>query len=64
VALLSHPPHNFVRQPHRYYRLQEVANYATVVAFNGMTAISNFVKIHPTNGHAGVVSYAGDVSGM
>jgi hypothetical protein len=47
VALVSIPPHKFVRLPCWYYRLQETAKYDFRVVPNGITSIPNFTQICP-----------------
>jgi hypothetical protein len=47
VALVSTPPHKFVRPPCWYYRLYEIEEYDFRVVLNGMTSIPNFIQIRP-----------------
>jgi hypothetical protein len=45
MALLSTPPHKFVRQPRQYYQLQEIRKYEFRVDPSGITSISNFIQV-------------------
>jgi hypothetical protein len=47
VALVSIPPHKFIRPPCWYYQLQEIVKYDFWVVPNGITSIPNFIQIHP-----------------
>jgi hypothetical protein len=41
------PPHNFVRPPCWYYRLQEIEKHDFRADPYGITSILNFIQIHP-----------------
>jgi hypothetical protein len=47
VALVSTPPHKFVRPPCWYYGLQKIEKYFFRVVPNGITSVLNFIQIHP-----------------
>jgi hypothetical protein len=47
VALVSLPPHKFVRPPCWYFWMYEIEEYDFTVAPNGMTPILNFIQIRP-----------------
>jgi hypothetical protein len=47
VALVSTPPHKFVRPPCWYYQLWEIGMYDFRVIPNCITSIPNFIQIHP-----------------
>jgi hypothetical protein len=45
VALVSIPPHKFVRPPCWYYQLREIVKYDFRVVPNGITVMPNFTQI-------------------
>jgi hypothetical protein len=47
MALMSTPPHKFVRPPCWYYRLYKIVMYDFRVVPNGIKSIPNLIKIHP-----------------
>jgi hypothetical protein len=48
AALVSIPPHKFVRLPCWYYRLSEIEKYDFRAVPNGITSTQNFIQIRPT----------------
>jgi hypothetical protein len=47
VALVSIPPHKFVRPPCWYCRLQEIEKYGFKVVPDGITSLPNFIQMRP-----------------
>jgi hypothetical protein len=48
VALVSIPPHRFVRPPCWYYRLFDIKKYDFRVDTGGIPSIPNFIQIRPS----------------